>query len=39
MIRALHEEPALIDRFLSGLVARSTRTQADLVDQLLNTSE
>jgi CRP-like cAMP-binding protein len=39
MIRALHEEPAVVDRFLSGLVARSRRTQADLVDQLLNTSE
>jgi CRP-like cAMP-binding protein len=39
MIRALHREPALVDRFLSCLLARSSRTQADLVDQIFNSSE
>jgi CRP/FNR family cyclic AMP-dependent transcriptional regulator len=39
MIRALHHDPALVDRFLSGLLARSIRTQEDLVDQILNSSE
>ena len=39
MIRALHEEPALSDLFLKFLLARSMRTQADLVDQLFNSSE
>jgi CRP-like cAMP-binding protein len=39
MIHALHREPALVDRFLSSLLTRSTRTQADLVDQILNSSE
>jgi CRP-like cAMP-binding protein len=39
MIRALHREHALVDRFLSSLLARSIRTQADLVDQILNSSE
>ena len=39
MIRALHREPALVDRFLSCLVARGIRTQADLADQIFNSSE
>jgi CRP-like cAMP-binding protein len=39
MIRILHEEPAFADQFLSCLLARSTRIQADLVDQILNSSE
>ncbi len=39
MIRALHREPALVDRFLSCLVARGIRAQADLVDQIFNSSE
>jgi CRP-like cAMP-binding protein len=39
MIRALHREPALVDRFLSCLVARSIRAQADLADQIFNSSE
>jgi CRP-like cAMP-binding protein len=39
MIRILHEEPVFADQFLSRLLARSTRTQADLVDQILNSSE
>jgi CRP-like cAMP-binding protein len=39
MIRALHGEHALSDLFLKFLLARSMRTQADLVDQLFNSSE
>ena len=39
MIRAMHEEHAFSDLFLKFLLARSMRTQADLVDQLFNSSE
>ena len=39
MIRQLHEEPAFADIFFKFLLARSMRTQADLVDQLFNSSE
>jgi CRP-like cAMP-binding protein len=39
MIRVMHEEHALSDLFLKFLLARSMRTQADLVDQLFNSSE
>jgi len=39
MVRAMHEEHAFSDLFLSFLVARSMRVQADLVDQLFNSSE
>jgi CRP/FNR family transcriptional regulator, cyclic AMP receptor protein len=39
MIRVMHEEHAFSDRFLKFLLARSMRTQADLVDQLFNSSE
>lgn len=39
MIRTLHQEPAFAEQFLSSLLSRSLRTQADLVDQLLNSSE
>jgi CRP/FNR family cyclic AMP-dependent transcriptional regulator len=39
MIRVMHEEPAFNDIFLKFLLARSMRTQADLVDQLFNSSE
>jgi CRP-like cAMP-binding protein len=39
MIRVMHEEHALSDLFLAFLLARSMRTQADLVDQLFNSSE
>ncbi len=39
MIRAMHEEHALSDRFLKFLLARTMRVQADLVDQLFNSSE
>jgi len=39
MIRVLHEEHVFSDLFLKFLLARSMRTQADLVDQLFNSSE
>ncbi len=39
MIRVMHAEHALSDRFLTFVLARSMRTQADLVDQLFNSSE
>jgi CRP-like cAMP-binding protein len=39
MIRVMHEEHEFSDLFLKFLVARSMRIQADLVDQLFNSSE
>jgi len=39
MIRVMHEERAFSDVFLRFLLDRSMRTQADLVDQLFNSSE
>jgi CRP-like cAMP-binding protein len=39
MVRVMHEEHAFSDLFLKFLIARSIRTQADLVDQLFNSSE
>jgi CRP-like cAMP-binding protein len=39
MIRVLHEEHAFSDLFLNYLLVRSIRAQADLVDQLFNSSE
>ena len=39
MTRVVHEEHAFSDLFLKFLLARGMRTQADLVDQLFNSSE
>jgi CRP/FNR family cyclic AMP-dependent transcriptional regulator len=39
MVRVLHEEHAFSDLFLTFMLKRSMRTQADLVDQLFNNSE
>jgi hypothetical protein len=39
MIRVLHEEPAFSELFVSHLLARTIRVEADLVDQLFNSSE
>lgn len=39
MARVMHDEPAFADFFLKFLLTRSMRTQADLVDQLFNSSE
>jgi len=39
MVRVIHEESSFSDLFLRFLLIRSMRTQADLVDQLFNSSE
>ena len=39
MIRALHEERSFSELFIRFLLERSMRVQADLVDQLFNSSE
>ena len=39
MIRVMHEQRGFADLFLKFLLARGMRTQADLVDQLSNSSE
>ena len=39
MVRVLHEEPAFSEMFVSHLLARTIRVEADLVDQLFNSSE
>src|ERR1039457_6803400 len=39
MVRVMHEEHDLSDLFLKFLLVRSIKTQADLVDQLFNSSE
>jgi len=39
MVRMMHMNPEFCDKFMSYLLVRSMRTQADLVDQIFNTSE
>jgi CRP-like cAMP-binding protein len=39
MLRVLHEQHAFSDVFVAFLLARNTRIQEDLVDQLFNSSE
>jgi len=39
MVRLLHEEHAMSDRFIEYLLGRNLRVEADLVDQLFNSSE
>ena len=39
MARLLHGEPAFADRFISHMLTRNIRIEADLVDQLFNSSE
>jgi CRP/FNR family cyclic AMP-dependent transcriptional regulator len=39
MARLLHEQHALSDRFITYLLGRSIRIEADLVDQLFNSAE
>jgi CRP-like cAMP-binding protein len=39
MVRTLHNEHSLSDVFVAYVVERHNRTQADLVDQLFNSSE
>jgi len=39
MVRLLHTEPGLADRFIKHLLSRNIRVEGDLIDQLLNSSE
>jgi CRP-like cAMP-binding protein len=39
MIRLLHDQHALSDRFITYMLARNIRVEADLIDQLFNSSE
>jgi CRP-like cAMP-binding protein len=39
MVQLLHREPEFAERFLAYLLSRSIRMEADLVDQLFNSSE
>jgi CRP/FNR family transcriptional regulator, cyclic AMP receptor protein len=39
MIRVLHEEHELSDRFISYILSRTIRVEEDLVDQLFNSTE
>jgi CRP/FNR family cyclic AMP-dependent transcriptional regulator len=39
MMRALHAEATLSDRFITYMLARNIRVEADLVDQLFNSTE
>jgi CRP/FNR family cyclic AMP-dependent transcriptional regulator len=39
MIRALHEQPELSEKFIAHLLSRNIRIEEDLTDQLFNSSE
>ena len=39
IVRVLHQEPAFSEMFIAHLVGRTIRVEADLVDQLFNSSE
>jgi CRP-like cAMP-binding protein len=39
IIRVIHEEPAFAELFIAHLLARNSRVEEDLVDQLFNSSE
>ena len=39
MVRQLHQEPEFAERFLTYLLSRNIRMEADLVDHLFNSSE
>jgi CRP-like cAMP-binding protein len=39
IIRVIHEEPAFSEMFIAHLLGRTLRVEADLVDQLFNSSE
>ena len=39
MIRVLHDQPAISEMFMSFLLSRNIQIEADLVDQLFNSSE
>src|SRR3990172_7025118 len=39
MVKVLHEQHALSDRFITRMLSRNVRTERDLIDQLFNPSE
>ena len=39
IVRVIHEEPAFAELFIAHLLGRTIRVEADLVDQLFNSSE
>jgi CRP/FNR family cyclic AMP-dependent transcriptional regulator len=39
MVRLLHKQHTMSDRFISHMLARNIRTEEDLIDQLFNSSE
>jgi len=39
IVQLIHQEPAFSEKFIAHLLARSIRVEADLVDQLFNSSE
>ena len=39
IVRVIHQEPAFFGMFIAHLLARAIRVEADLVDQLFNSSE
>ena len=39
IIRVIHDEPAFAELFIAHLLARNSRVEEDLVDQLFNSSE
>lgn len=39
MVRLLHQEHGMSDRFISHMLARNIRIEQDLIDQLFNSSE
>jgi CRP/FNR family transcriptional regulator, cyclic AMP receptor protein len=39
MVRQLHGQPAFADQFLTHMLTRNIRIEADLIDQLFNSSE
>ena len=39
IVRVLHDEPEFSEKFTAHLLARTARVEADLVDQLFNSSE
>jgi CRP/FNR family transcriptional regulator, cyclic AMP receptor protein len=39
VVRVIHEEPAFSEMFIAHLLGRTIRVEADLVDQLFNSSE
>jgi CRP/FNR family transcriptional regulator, cyclic AMP receptor protein len=39
MVRLLHTEPSMSDRFITYMLSRNIRVEADLIDQLFNSTE